>query len=62
MAEEQTAENRGDGWNLTSYLQWGIYTSIPAWIHWQISVTEAETPSLMLSFQELSLTWSRRPP
>ena len=25
MAEEQTAEKREDGWNLTSYLQRGIY-------------------------------------
>ena len=57
MAAEKAAKNHGDEWDLTWYLQWGIYIyiSIPAWIHWQVSVVAAEKPSLKLSFHGLSL-------
>ena len=35
MAAAQAAENDGDKWHLTWYLQWGIHTSIPTWTHSQ---------------------------
>ena len=40
MAAAQAAENHGDEWGLTWYIQWGIYTSIPTWTHSQNSLAE----------------------
>ena len=42
MAAAKAAENHGDEWGLTWYLQWGMYTSISAWIHSQDSLAAAE--------------------
>ena len=38
MAATQAAENHGDEWGLTWYFRWGLYTSIPNWIHSQTSI------------------------
>ena len=46
MAAVQAAENHGDEWVLTWYLQWGIYTLIPTWTHLQNSLAAAEALSL----------------
>ena len=43
MAAAQAAENHGDEWCLTWFIQWGIYTSIPTWTHSQDSPAAAET-------------------
>ena len=45
MAAAQAAENHGDDWGLTWYLQWGIYTSTAMWTHSQNSVATAEALS-----------------
>ena len=37
MAAAQAAENEGDEWGLTWYFCWGIFASIPTWIHSQNS-------------------------
>ena len=39
MAVAQAAENHGDDWGLTWYLQWGIYTSILTLTHSQNSLS-----------------------
>ena len=52
--------NHGDEWGLTWYLGWGIYTSIPTWIHSQMSLALAETPSLKISSHGTFLKWSWR--
>ena len=57
MAAAQAAENHGDEWGLTWYLQWGIYTSIPTWTHSQISLAATESVSLKISSHGTSLKW-----
>ena len=42
MTAAQAVENHGDDWGLPWYFQWGIYTSIPTWIHSQNSRAAAE--------------------
>ena len=42
MAAAQAAENHGDEWGLTWYLQWGVYTSVPPWTLSQNSLADAE--------------------
>ena len=61
MVAAQTAENHGDQWDLTWYLRWGIYTSIPMWAHSQ-NLPAAEALSLKISSHGTSLKWSRRLP
>ena len=63
MAAAQVAKNHGDEWGLTWYLQWGIHTSIPTWIHSHNSpaAAAAEALSLKISSHGTSLKWSRRP-
>ena len=53
----QAAENHGDEWDVTLYLWWGIYSSIPTWTHSQNSLAIAEAPSLKISFHRTSLRW-----
>ena len=53
----QAAENYGDEWDVTLYLWWGIYTSVPTWTHSQNSLAIAEAPSLNISFHRTSLRW-----
>ena len=60
MVAAQAAENHGRERGLTWYLQLGIYTSIPAWIHSQNSLAAAETLSLKISSHRTSLKWSWR--
>ena len=57
MAAAQEAENHRNEGGLTWYFLWGIYTSIPTWIHSQ----NAEAPSLKISSLQTSLKWSWRP-
>ena len=52
MAGAQGTENHEDEWGLTWYLRWGIYTSIPTWIHSQNSLARAEALSLKISSHE----------
>ena len=47
MAAAQAAESHGDEWGLAWYFQWGIYTSIPIWIHSRNSLAAAEVLSTM---------------
>ena len=54
----QTAGNHGDARVVTSYLQWGIYTSISTRTH---SDGVAEAPSLKITFHGISLKWSQKP-
>ena len=61
MAAVQAAENNGDEWGLTRYLQWEICISIPAWTHSQNSMAPAEALSLEISSHETSLKWLQRP-
>ena len=61
MAAAQAAENHGDEWGLTWYLQWGIYKSIPTWTHSQNSPATAEALRVKISSNGTSLKWSRRP-
>ena len=61
MAAAQAAENHGDEWGLTWYLRWGIYTSIPTWIHSQNSLAAAEAVSLKISFYGTSNDHEERP-
>ena len=42
MAAAQAAENHADGWGLTWYFWWGIYTSLQTWTHSQNSLAAAE--------------------
>ena len=58
----QAAENHGDEWDLTCYLGWGIYTSIPARTHSQNSLA-GDAPSLKISKTSLqtSLKWWQWP-
>ena len=60
MAAAQAAENHGDEWGLTWYLQWGIYTSIPTWTHSQNSLAAAEALSWKMSSHGTSFK-SQRP-
>ena len=62
MAETEAAENHEDEWGLTWYLQWGIYTSIPAWTHSQYSLAAAEPLGLKIPFHGTYLKWSQRLP
>ena len=48
MATGQAGKNHWDKWDLTLYLQWRIYTSIPTWTHSQNSLA-AEALSLKIS-------------
>ena len=48
MTAAQAAENHGDKWGLTWYLQ-ERYTSIPTWTHSQISLAAAKALSLKIS-------------
>ena len=52
MAAAQAAENHGDEWGLTWYLQWGIYKLIPIRTHSENSQAAAEALSLMTSSKE----------
>ena len=61
MAAAQVAENHGDEWGLTWYLQWGIYTSIPAWTHSQNSLAAIEPLSFKILSHGASLKWLQRP-
>ena len=61
MAAAQAAENHADKWNLSWHLQWGIYRSIPTWIHLQNSLAAAVTTNLKISSHQTSLKWSKRP-
>ena len=61
MAAAQEAGNHGGEWGLTWYFLWGIYTSVPTWIHSQNSLAAVETLSLKISSHGTSLKWSRRP-
>ena len=61
MAEVQAAENKGDEWDLSWYLWWGIDTSIPTWTLSQNSEAATEAPSLKVSSHGTSFRWSRRP-
>ena len=56
MAAAQAAENHGNEWGLTWYLQWEIYRSIPTWTHSQNSLAAAEARSLNIFF-ELWIWW-----
>ena len=58
MAAAKAAENHGDRWNLTWYLQWGIYTSILIWTHSQNSLAAAEVLGLKISPNGTSIKWS----
>ena len=60
MVAAQAAENHGDEWGLTWYLQWWIYTSIPTWTHSQRSLAAAEALSIKISSHETSLKWTQR--
>ena len=60
MAAAKDAENHRDEWVLTWYLQWGISTSIPIWIHSQNSLAVAEALSLKIFSHGTSLKWSQR--
>ena len=53
----QAAEKHGDEWDVTLYLWWGTYTSVPTWTHSQNSLAVAEAPSLKISFHRTSLRW-----
>ena len=61
MAAAQPAENHGDEWDLTWFLQWGIYTSTPTWTYSQNSLAAAEALSLKISSHGIGLKWSQRP-
>ena len=58
MAATEVAENHGDVWGLTWYLQCDIYTSVPTWSHSQNSLPAAEALNLMISSHRTSLKWS----
>ena len=58
----QAAENYGDEWDVTLYLWWGIYTSVPTWTHSQNSLAAAEAWSLKISCHWTCLKWSERLP
>ena len=60
MPAAPAVENHGDEWGLIWYLQWGIYTLIPTWIHSQNSLAVAEVLSLKIASHGTSLKWSRR--
>ena len=62
VAAAQAAKNYRDEWDLTWYLWWVIYTSIPTWTHSQNSLVAAETLSLKLSSHGTSPKWSRDHP
>ena len=62
MAAAQAAENHGDEWGLIWYFWWGIYTSIPTWVHSQNSLAAVEALSLKISTHGTSLKWSWRQP
>ena len=49
MTVAQAAENHRDEWRLTSYLQWGIHTSIISWTHSQNTLAAPEALSLKIS-------------
>ena len=59
MVAAQAAENHGDEWGLSWYLQQGIYTSIPTWTHSHNLLAAAEALSLKISSHRISLKWSR---
>ena len=61
MAAAQTAENHGDEWDSTWYLQWGIYTLILIWTHSQNSLAATEVLGLKIWPNGTSLKWSQRP-
>ena len=42
MPTAQAAQNHGDKWDLTWYLQWGIYLSTSIWTHSQNAVAFAD--------------------
>ena len=47
---------------LNWYFRWGIYTSIPTWIHLQNQLEAAEALSLKISSHRTCLKWSQRLP
>ena len=53
MAVAQAAENHGDEWGLTWYLQWEIYTSTPTCTHSKNLLAAGETLSLKISPRHL---------
>ena len=60
MAAVQAAENKGDEWDISWYLRWGMDTSIPTWTHSQNLKTATEALSLKVPFHGKSFRWSRR--
>ena len=60
IAVAQVAENHGDKLSLTSYLRWGIHTSIPTKNHFQ-QYSVAKALDLQISVNETSLAWSHKP-
>ena len=58
LSAVQAAENHGDEWGSTWYLQWGIYISTPTWIHSQNSFAAAEALNLKICLHGTSLKWS----
>ena len=51
MSAAQAAKNHENEWDLTWYLWWGIYTSIPIWTHSQNSVAAVEAACLKINSQ-----------
>ena len=60
-AAAQAAENHGVEWDLTWYLQWGIFTPIPTWTHSQNLLAAAEALCLKMSYHGTSRKWLQRP-
>ena len=58
---EKSAMNYGSSTSSWKPWRWGIYTSIPTWIHSQNSLTAREALSLKIESHRTSLKWSRRP-
>ena len=57
MTAAQAAENHGDEWGWTWYLQWGIHTSVPTWTHLQNSLAAVEALCFKISSYGISLKW-----
>ena len=61
MAIAQAVEKHGNETDLTSYLPWGIYTSVPTWTHWQNPEPAVKGHRLNIASHGGSLGWSQRP-
>ena len=61
MAAAHAAENQGNEWGLTWYLQRGIYKSNSAWNHSQNSVPTGEALRLKISSYGIALKLLWRP-